>query len=88
MKNSLGHSLHSPAFSRLGWNTATSAGPVGTSPHDLSTLGEHLGTCQPIHPHLFALHCVADAMHGFVAARFVTTLVVIALLLGLSSWIF
>jgi hypothetical protein len=37
---------------------------------------------------LFALFCVADTMHGFVAARFVTTLVVIALLLGLTSWIF
>jgi hypothetical protein len=37
---------------------------------------------------LFALHCVADAMHGFVAARFVTTLVVLALLVGLSTLIF
>jgi len=88
MKNSLEHTLYTPAFPQIGWNTATCSGPVGILPHDLFTLGEHLGTCQPVHPQLFALFCVADTMHGFVAARFVTTLVVIALLLGLTSWIF
>jgi hypothetical protein len=36
---------------------------------------------------LFTLHCVADAMHGFVAARFITTLVVFALLMGLGALI-
>lgn len=51
-------------------------------------MGEHLGSCQALHGRLFALRCVADTMHGFVAARFVTTLVVLAMLVGLSTMLF
>ena len=80
--------MHTLAFSHLGWSTASKGKAADTSPGDLSALGEHLGTCQALHGHWFSLYCVANAMHGFVAARFVTTLVVLAMLAGLSALIF
>jgi len=75
------------AFSPHDWSTASKGKAADTSPGDLFALGEHLGTCQALRGRLFTLHCVADAMHGFVAARFVTTLVVFALLMGLGALI-
>lgn len=52
---------------------------------ELSALGEHLDLCRGAHGRLFALQCAAHAVQGFVAARFVTTLMVLALLIGLVS---
>jgi hypothetical protein len=73
-------------------NTKTLAGPCWTtssfgdapdpSPTELSALGEHLDVCRRLSGRLFALRCDAQALHGFVAARFVTTLVAVALLLA------
>jgi hypothetical protein len=80
--------MQSFALFPLAWSTASKGRATDVSTGDLSALGEHLGSCQAIHGRLFALHCVADTMHGFVAARFVTTLVVLALLVGLSALIF
>lgn len=67
------------------WSTASFGDTADTSPMELSALGEHLDLCRGSRGRLFALHCVAQAMHGFVAARFVTTLVVVALLIGVGS---
>ena len=52
---------------------------------ELSALGEHLDRCKASHGRLFALRCAAEAMNGFVSARFVTTLVVVTLLIGACS---
>ena len=57
------------------------------TPLDLSTLGEHLGCCQQLHRHWFILHDLADAMHGFVSARFVTTLGIIGLAVVFADWL-
>lgn len=57
------------------------------TPLDTSTLGEHLGCCQHTHRHWFVLHDMADAMHGFVSARFVTTLGIIGLLIAAADWL-
>lgn len=67
------------------WSTASFGDAADTSPMELSALGEHLDLCRGARGRLFALHCVAQTMHGFVAARFVTTLVVVALLIGVGS---
>ena len=67
------------------WTTASFGDNAETSPMELSALGEHLHACKGSRGRLFALHCVAETMHGFVAARFVTTLVVVALLIGVGS---
>jgi len=67
------------------WSTASFGDGADTSPLDLSVLGDHLDLCKGSHGRLFALQCAAEAMNGFVATRFVTTLAVVALLIGVST---
>jgi hypothetical protein len=51
---------------------------------ELSVLGEHLHACRSLCGRLFTLGCAVEAARAFVAARFVTSLVAVALLLGLG----
>lgn len=67
------------------WSTATFDQTAPAALTESTGLGAHLSLCQVTGGHLFALRCVAETMGGFVAARFVTTLVVIALLIGVTS---
>ena len=67
------------------WSTASFGDTVETTPMELSALGEHLNRCLGSRGRFFALGCVAETMNGFVAPRFVTTLVVAALLIGAGS---
>jgi hypothetical protein len=67
------------------WSTASFGDTADTSPLELSALGEHLDLCKALTGRLFPVQCVAEGMHAFVAARFVTTLVVIALVFGVGS---
>jgi hypothetical protein len=60
------------------WSTASFGDAVDTSPMELSALGEHLQHCTATHGLLVRLRCAAEAMNGFVTARFVTTLVLLA----------
>lgn len=73
--------LNTPRF----WSTASFGGSADTSPMELSSLGEHLGACKTPGGHLLALHCAAETTRGFIASRFVTTLVAIALLIGIVA---
>lgn len=70
------------------WTTASRGHAADTSPGDLFALGEHLDSCKALQGRLFALHRPASMLHGFVAARFVTTVVVAAVLMGLNGWIY
>lgn len=67
------------------WSTSSFGGAGGTVPMDSSALGEHLHLCRQAHGRLFALRCVADKLHGVVAPRFMTTLVVFGLVIGVAS---
>jgi hypothetical protein len=67
------------------WSTASFGDAADTSPLELAALGSHLSLCQGTRGRLFALRCVADSTRGFVAARFVTTLAILALLIGIST---
>lgn len=67
------------------WSTASFGDAVDTSPMELSALGEHLHLCRSLSGRLFVLRCGAEAVQGFVAARFVTTLVVLTLVIGIGS---
>jgi hypothetical protein len=67
------------------WNTASSDQRPDTSPMELSALGDHLDLCKASQGRLFALQRAADALHGFTGGHFVTTLVVIALLIALIA---
>lgn len=77
--------MKSNAISPGSWSTASFGGSPETSPVELSSLGEHLGLCKNPRGHLFALHCAAETMGGFMLARFVTSAVVIVLLIGLAT---
>jgi hypothetical protein len=67
------------------WSTASFGDAVDTSPMELSALGEHLHLCRSLSGRLFVLRCAAEAVRGFVASRFVTTLVVLTLVIGVGS---
>ena len=67
------------------WTAASFGGNTETSPVELMSLGDHLGLCKSPHGHLFALHCVAESVRGFMATRFVTTLTCLALLIGIAA---
>lgn len=73
-------SVHSPR-----WTTASIPDATDTSPMELSELGAHIDRCNDSRGRWFALRCAADAVHDFVAPRFVTTLLVAGVLIGLAA---
>lgn len=80
--------MHTPPIAMPLWSTASFGDTADTSPMELSSLGAHMAACKTLTGRLFAARCAAEAMHGFVAGRLVTTVVVAALLIGISSFIF
>jgi hypothetical protein len=52
---------------------------------DLTDLGQHLDRCNGSRGHWFTLQCVAQTIHRVLAPRLVTTLIVIALLIGVAT---
>lgn len=70
------------------WSTTSRSYSTDTLSGDLSTLGEHLNNCLSTHRHLLTLHCAAQSMGGFMAARFVTTVVLVVVFVGLNIWLF
>ena len=57
------------------WSTATFGDTSAALSRELSALGEHLDLCRLMRGRLFAVQCGADMVRGFLAARFVTTVV-------------
>ncbi len=70
------------------WSTACGGHSAGTSAQEQSALGAHFGACQRLRGRLFGLHCLAERTHGVLAARFITTLVVLAAALALATTLF
>jgi hypothetical protein len=77
--------IATPVNDAPSWSTSTFSNSADSSPMELSALGEHLGHCLGAHGRLFNLQCVAETLDGFVSARLVTSLVVVALLIGIAS---
>jgi hypothetical protein len=67
------------------WTTATAAEAGDTTPAELDALGAHVSRCNGSRGRWFSLRCTADAVHDFVAGRFVTTLMIAGALIGLAS---
>ncbi|URI07271.1 hypothetical protein MW290_01185 [Aquincola tertiaricarbonis] len=67
------------------WSTAAFAQAADTTPLELGVLAEHLALCHLLRGRLFAMHCAMEAVRDFVAARFVTTLLVVAVVAGIGS---
>jgi hypothetical protein len=78
-------SMETPVCTSSRWSTAALGAHAGLSSPELSALVEHLQLCRGSAGRLFGLHCLLDTLNGFVAARFVTTLVTLALLIGVSA---
>jgi hypothetical protein len=55
---------------------------VANVANDASALCQHLDHCKVTNKRLFAVHCAAEEMHGFVMGRFITTLAVVFVLIG------
>lgn len=70
---------------RRAWATASFADTADTTPMELSALGAHVDRCNGSRGRMFRLQCAADAMIAFVAPRFVTTAVIVALVFGVAS---
>jgi hypothetical protein len=69
---------------RRPWATASSDA-ADTTPMELSALGAHVDRCNGMRGPMFRLQCAADALIAFVAPRFVTTAVIVALAFGVAS---
>jgi hypothetical protein len=67
------------------WTTASVPDTTDTSPMELSELGAHVDRCNGCRGRWFTLRCAADAVHDFVAPRFVTTLLVVGVVVGLAA---
>lgn len=67
------------------WSTASFGHSTDATPMELSGLHEHLASCRGLNGRLFTLQCLAEAADRFIAARLVTTLVVAAFLIGVTS---
>ncbi len=55
------------------------------SPLEVLDLGAHLRSCRHLRGRLFGARCVSDSVDRFLAPRFVTTLVAVALISGLLT---
>jgi hypothetical protein len=69
------------------WATASFAEAADTSPMELSALGDHVDHCNGSRGRMFGLRCAADSLSAFIAPRFVTTVVIVAFVLGVASLI-
>lgn len=68
------------------WSTSSFSHAADTSPLELRELGAHLADCEGCRSRWFVLQCVSDALHDFIARRFVTTLVVATALIGIGTF--
>jgi hypothetical protein len=73
--------------SKRPWATAAIADTADTTPMELSALGAHVDRCNGSRGRMFALQCAADSLIGFIASRFVTTAVIVAIVFGIASLI-
>jgi hypothetical protein len=67
------------------WSTASFGGDTEPSPLEVGALGEHMHACNGSKGRMFGVHRALHVVHGFVAARFVTTLVLAAVLVAAGS---
>ena len=71
--------MKSEALAAPSWSTASFGAEVDTSPMELNALNEHLQHCNTSHGFVFRLSCAVEAVNGFITARFMTSLALVAL---------
>jgi len=65
------------------WHTASAGTFPETSPGELTALGEHASECEKQRGRLFSVQCAFDTLEALMAARFWTTMLVVASLAGI-----
>ena len=78
--------MPSPKTTRHTWCTTAHGDNTKSACADLAALGEHMNSCPQLHRHLLSLQGATKVLNGFVATRFVSTLLVLALIVGLGVW--
>ncbi len=87
MTSHAAHATHPIDIARP-WATSSYSGAAETSPMDLAALGEHTAQCSATHGRLVAMRCGAGRVLGFVTARLVSTVAVLAAVVGaLLMWL-
>jgi hypothetical protein len=71
--------MHNIITPRYAWCTASRSGPTKSNGGDL-LLENHLNACRQVQRHLLVLNGAIRHTHGFLASRFVTTLVFLMVL--------
>jgi hypothetical protein len=66
----------------LRWSTTCFGSITDTTPMELSALGDHVSRCRAATSRFSGLQCGAQALHGLLASRFVTTLTLMVALMG------
>jgi hypothetical protein len=69
------------------WATASFADSADSMPMELTALGAHVDRCNGSRGPMFTFLCAADSLLGFIAPRFITTAVIVALVFGVASLI-
>lgn len=73
-------------LSEARWSTAAFGDTPTSTQRELAGLGEHLQLCHGLVGRLSTLRCRASAVHGFMAARFISTTAALALLAS-AAWL-
>ena len=74
--------MHKSSLATQSWSTSSDGGSPDTSPMELAALGDHLDGCKSVHGGWIALHCAAARINHFLAQRFLTTLLIVGLLIA------
>lgn len=70
------------------WATSSFSDSAQTTPMDLAALSEHTAQCSAQDGRMVAVRCGAGRLLGFVTARLVTTVAVLAAVVGaLVMWL-
>lgn len=80
--------MNANALAAPRWTTASFAHQADTMPAELSELGDHVSRCNGCRGRWFTVCCAFDAVHDFVAGRFVTTLLIAGSVVGLCALAF
>jgi hypothetical protein len=71
--------------SASGWSTTAFGASEDSVDHERTALGEHLRACERLSGRLFAWRCRASEVHGFMAAHFITTVLLLAALVAIAE---
>jgi len=67
------------------WSTSSYGQAADTTPMELAELSQHKRQCTAVSSGLVALHCGVLHLHGFIGARRVTTLALLAALVAAAG---